>query len=489
MAGIIINPFTLTNSNLLRWKKYVRPYFVTNSNMSLDFCCKVDLETDTSLKVYPTTANSNLRFYAQVVYIPDQRVFHLNATATGTSFPVSLANLGMKKEKTFGIISFKQSTGITPAKIKALHFDTSTNLNVISYTSVSAECNIQLVTRRNYFVQHYLSEFTNLSFDITPSVSVDGAISYVSIGALSGMYNSVNTTNLSAENFQTRQNIVGSNQITLYRYVSGTTIKIPSFILSIGEHFFKVKIKQYLLQVLKELNMVKGAGGYATFLIEDVTTGLAATGKAGTLTMYVVKDGSAATQTTNTATEVSSTNTPGLYRVQLTESESNANEIAVAGKSTDPNLFIHAVFIHTTPNTIQASLTNIENTLPEGSKLDSQRLSSVTDLINTQLDITNNADASKTEILDAIAVVDGLVDTIYSKLPTNNISDLNLNDLIDGSKLKTILALMKANICNKYVANSPNIGDLTFYKNDGSSVLTKVNVTTTGRTRSELNEL
>lgn len=80
------------------------------------------------------------------------------------------------------------------------------------------------------------------------------------------------------------------------------------------------------------------------------STGLPKTGDAANLTIYVSKDHGAVTALTDTsATEMDATNAKGVYVVDVSQTETNADELAFTGKSSTSDVSIVPRFITTTP--------------------------------------------------------------------------------------------------------------------------------------------
>lgn len=90
----------------------------------------------------------------------------------------------------------------------------------------------------------------------------------------------------------------------------------------------------------------------------DTSTGAPKTGDAANLTAYVAKDRGTLTALGDTsATEISSTNAPGLYEFDLTQAETNADVLDFTGKSSTSNIAIVPILnLFTRPqySTIQA---------------------------------------------------------------------------------------------------------------------------------------
>lgn len=82
----------------------------------------------------------------------------------------------------------------------------------------------------------------------------------------------------------------------------------------------------------------------------DRATGGPKTGDAANITAYVMKDNGALTALTDTsATEVSSTNAPGLYTFDLTQAETNADVLNFTGKSSSTGIDIVPQEVQTVP--------------------------------------------------------------------------------------------------------------------------------------------
>jgi hypothetical protein len=81
------------------------------------------------------------------------------------------------------------------------------------------------------------------------------------------------------------------------------------------------------------------SGQYLEMMVVDRSTGGPKTGDAANLTCYVSKDHGTLTALGDTsATEVSSTNAPGVYRFDLTQAETDAKQLLFTGKSSTSNV-------------------------------------------------------------------------------------------------------------------------------------------------------
>ncbi len=75
------------------------------------------------------------------------------------------------------------------------------------------------------------------------------------------------------------------------------------------------------------------------------------------------------------------------------------------------------------------------------------------------------------------------LDSLVSKLPVGDISNLSLTDLIDGVSLQDILELVMAMVNGRFRINHPSTGKVTFYKRDNTTPLYTCTVTSVERTR------
>jgi hypothetical protein len=76
------------------------------------------------------------------------------------------------------------------------------------------------------------------------------------------------------------------------------------------------------------------------------------------------------------------------------------------------------------------------------------------------------------------------IDLIIEKLPDDIISDLSLDTIIDsGLTLQNCMELTAAMVDGRILKDSPNVGDLTFYRRNNSTILTITRTTTIDRSR------
>ena len=82
-----------------------------------------------------------------------------------------------------------------------------------------------------------------------------------------------------------------------------------------------------------------------------------------------------------------------------------------------------------------------------------------------------------------VSTIGSQVTSIYNKLPSGNISDLTLDDTVDGKPLSHIYELIMALVDGRFRKDFPAGGDITIYKRDNATELTRVHVTESERTR------
>lgn len=87
------------------------------------------------------------------------------------------------------------------------------------------------------------------------------------------------------------------------------------------------------------------------------------------------------------------------------------------------------------------------------------------------------------ELLTKSEGVGNDVKFIVDKLPAGIISDLSKSSMFDGVTLEGAVELLLALVNGRYELNYPTTGDLTFFKRNGTTVLTTVHITDTSRTR------
>lgn len=86
------------------------------------------------------------------------------------------------------------------------------------------------------------------------------------------------------------------------------------------------------------------------FLVWDTNANTPKTGDSANITLRWVKDGTSAALTSGTVTEIDATNCPGLYKCDLSSSETNCKVGMLHGKSSTANTYIMPVefgFVYT----------------------------------------------------------------------------------------------------------------------------------------------
>lgn len=141
----------------------------------------------------------------------------------------------------------------------------------------------------------------------------------------------------------------------------------------------------------------------------DTTTALGRTGDAANITFYVSKDGGATTACNDaTPTEKDATNARGVYQIDLTQAETDANYLVFTGKSATANTAVRVEQVSTRPDlsTVVASLATID------ARLDTEipAIKAKTDLIPSDpadaSDIAALLDALPTATENADALLD-----------------------------------------------------------------------------------
>lgn len=96
----------------------------------------------------------------------------------------------------------------------------------------------------------------------------------------------------------------------------------------------------------------------------DATTNQPKTGDAANITAYISKDYGSVTAITDTsATEMDATNAKGYYLVDLSQAETNADEILISAKSSTANIVVVGApaRITTIPNSVMKKNTALAN--------------------------------------------------------------------------------------------------------------------------------
>lgn len=76
------------------------------------------------------------------------------------------------------------------------------------------------------------------------------------------------------------------------------------------------------------------------------------TGDTANISNFVAQNGVAEAAAANSAEEVDATNAPGVYRLQVSQAESNVDSLVVSGTSSTANTEVDPVQVHTTIDTV-----------------------------------------------------------------------------------------------------------------------------------------
>jgi len=105
--------------------------------------------------------------------------------------------------------------------------------------------------------------------------------------------------------------------------------------------------------------VIRGQSYRVGFVAWNTGDGSPKTGDAANITVRISKDGGTLTAATNNPVEVDATNAPGLYEIELTASEMDANTIEVVPKSTSSGVQCTYCTILTERGRIDASISSV----------------------------------------------------------------------------------------------------------------------------------
>jgi hypothetical protein len=108
---------------------------------------------------------------------------------------------------------------------------------------------------------------------------------------------------------------------------------------------------------------LKGLSITITYTAWNTSTNIGQTGDVANHTLRIIKDGTAAAPT-NTPTEVDATNCPGEYKLTLTTTETTADTVKLAGKSSTANVVIIPVSLVTEHGSLPQTPFNTNGGLP-----------------------------------------------------------------------------------------------------------------------------
>lgn len=164
----------------------------------------------------------------------------------------------------------------------------------------------------------------------------------------------------------------------------------------------------------------------------DYSTNAPKTGDAANLTAYVSKDGGAVTVLTDTtATEMDATNAKGWYSFDVTQTESNADELVFTGKSSTANVSVVGRAITTTPASFTSFVT------PTGASVNATQFAGQTITAAAGVTLPSSV-ASPTNITAATGVVlsaagvQAIWDALTAALTTANSIGKRLVDNLTG---------------------------------------------------------
>jgi len=210
------------------------------------------------------------------------------------------------------------------------------------------------------------------------------------------------------------------------------------------------------------------------FLVWDTSLNVGKTGDGANVTLNIIKDGGASTSVTNSISEPSSANMPGVYELALTSTEMNADFITVGGKSSTADTVVFPVFIQTDQGDLAIidTSTSGTNTLING----------LNDVSTSEIDttITNNTTISNIDSNTSA------ISTDVNIIEVNGTSVSSINEFkADVSSLAT-----EANATSNKTAINSNTDSKIGALNDISTTEVKTQVTNaiTVDTISELNQ-
>jgi len=144
----------------------------------------------------------------------------------------------------------------------------------------------------------------------------------------------------------------------------------------------------------------------------DYSTGAPKTGDAANITVYVSKDYAAVAALTDTsATELSSTNAPGWYEFDVSQTESNADDLHFTGKSSTANVVVVGQHIRTLPAGFTGlgisggaitTVTNLTNAPTSGDLTATMKTSVATAALTTQVTEAYRADGAAPTLAQAL---------------------------------------------------------------------------------------
>lgn len=198
--------------------------------------------------------------------------------------------------------------------------------------------------------------------------------------------------------------------------------------------------------------MFKNVAGQKIKLFAFIpSTGLARTGDAANLTAYVSKDNGAVTALTDTsATEMSATNAPGWYLFDLTQAETDANDLLFSGKSSTADTAVVGSHVFTDPANYTSMLISAAGRVTVSARL--QKNQAIADFQITMTDsTTHNPSTGKTVTVTRL-LADGSFAAIASPTVTEIANGVYVFDLAAADlNADTVTLLATASGCDPLI--------------------------------------
>jgi len=198
------------------------------------------------------------------------------------------------------------------------------------------------------------------------------------------------------------------------------------------------------------------------FLVWDTSNNVGKTGDSANITLNIIKDGGASASLTNTITEPTSANMPGVYEVALTTTEMTADFITVGGKSSTADSVVFPVFIQTDQGDIAVIDTNVDT------------INSNVVTIDTNVDTINSNVVTIDTNVDTINISTSGTDTLINAL--NDISTTDVNTTITNNTTIGTLST-EANATSNVSTINGNTDTKISALNDVSTTEVKTQVT------------
>lgn len=227
-ATMISNPLNITIPSTPMANTYARVNMrtVTFSSMT-EIMLTVKLTSNTNIQLQGPVTQSGNRISWQTVYIPDQTVHIVEATATGTSFNVDITSLGILKDNTFCLQSMRASgVGIDADEIKGAELTSDTNLNIYSHVNETHISITQLVHRPLNKVQRFLASYTSVPFTLITGVPFVILDTFVQMCVPYQYFIPTNDITNNSQEFATTLIVNSTTEIQLQNFIGGKTKKV-----------------------------------------------------------------------------------------------------------------------------------------------------------------------------------------------------------------------------------------------------------------------